>query len=142
MKERKEELFQIKLVIAEANPSQNWTIADLEKALAPLKNNKARDCEGFINEIFKENVIGTNLKDSLLKMFNLLKSKILIPEFINNANIPTVPKRGSWIEPRNERGIFRVSVLRSILMRLIYNMQYSRINQNMSDCQMGERSNP
>ena len=141
MKERKEELFQMKLGIAEANPSQNWTISDLEKALAHLKNNKARDCEGFINEIFKENVIGTNLKDSLLKMFNLLKSKIFIPEFINNANITTVPKRGSWIEPRNERGIFRVSVLRSILMRLIYNMQYSRINQNMSDCQMGGRKN-
>ena len=72
-------------------------------------------------------------------MFNLLKSQKVIPEFMNYANITTVPKKGSRIEPGNESGIFRVSVLRSILMRMIYNMQYSTINQNMSYCQMGGR---
>jgi hypothetical protein len=39
----------------------------------------------------------------------------------------------------NERGIFRVSVLRYILMRLIYNQKYPEIDSNMSDCQMGAR---
>ena len=56
----------------------------------------------------------------------------IIPEFMNNANVTTVPKKGSRIEPKNERGIFRVSVVRSILMRLIYNMKYPIIDQNMS----------
>ena len=63
----------------------------------------------------------------------------LIPNFMNYTNISTVPKKGSRIEPRNERGIFRVSVLRSILMRLIYDMKYPIIDRNMSDCQMGGR---
>ena len=129
----------MKLKIAEDNPSKDWNMGDLEKALADLKNNKSRDFEGLLNEIFKENVIGTDLKNSLLIMFNLLKAKKLIPEFMNNANVTTVPKKGSRIEPKNERGIFRVSVVRSILMRLIYNMKYPIIDQNMSDCQMGGR---
>ena len=50
------------------------------------------------------------------------------------ANITTVPKKGS-----NERGIFRVSVIRSILMRLIYDSKYPEIDAKMSDSQMGER---
>ena len=39
----------------------------------------------------------------------------------------------------NERGVFRVSVVRSILMRLIYNSRYPEIDKNISDCQMGGR---
>ena len=129
----------MKLKLATENPSTKWNNDDLEKALSNLKNNKSRDFEGLINEIFKENAIGTNLKHSLLKMFNLLKEQKLIPTFMNYANITTVPKKGSRIEPKNERGIFRVSVIRSILMRLIYNSKYPTIDKNMSDCQMGGR---
>jgi hypothetical protein len=40
---------------------------------------------------------------------------------------------------KNERGIFRVAVIRYILMRMIYNTKYPTIDQNMSDCQMGAR---
>ena len=141
MNERKNKIFEMKLKIASENASKDWSIGDLEKALANLKNNKSRDFEGLINEMFKENVIGTNLKYSLLKMFNLIKQNKLIPSFMNYANITTVPKKGSRIEPKNERGIFRVSVLRSILMRLIYNSKYPTIDQNISDCQMGGRKN-
>ena len=58
---------------------------------------------------------------------------------MNCANITTVPKKGSQIELRNERGIFRVSVIRSILMNLIYESKYPDIDNNMSECQMGGR---
>ena len=63
----------------------------------------------------------------------------MIAFFLYFANITTVHKKGSKIEPKNERGIFRVSVIRSILMRLIYNSKYPIIDKNMSDCQMGGR---
>ena len=39
----------------------------------------------------------------------------------------------------NERGIFIVTVLRSILMKLIYNDKYSIIDSNMSDSNVGAR---
>ena len=58
---------------------------------------------------------------------------------MNNANITTVPKKGPKIELKNQRGIFRVSVIRSILMRMIYNSNYDIIDRNISDGQMGAR---
>ena len=58
---------------------------------------------------------------------------------MNIANITTVPKKGSRLLLENERGIFRVPVLRSIFMELIYNQEYEEIDRNMSDCQMGGR---
>ena len=58
---------------------------------------------------------------------------------MNFANVTTVPKPGSRIEPANERGIFRVEIVRSILMRMIYNSKYFDIDKNISDCQMGAR---
>ena len=112
---------------------------NLDRALADLKINKSRDADGLINEIFRKDVIGDDLKESMLMMFNHLKEEKLIPKFLNSPNITTVPKQGSLLNPENERGIFRVSVIRYILMRLIYNEKYPTIDSNMSDCQMGGR---
>ena len=75
----------------------------------------------------------------MLIMFNKIKEAQIIPKFMKRANITTVPKKGSRLNLENERGIFRDSVLRNILMRLIYNQSYSEIDKNMSDCQMGGR---
>ena len=136
---RRKEIFQIKLKLAESNPSILWKMSDLEDALSDLKNNKSRDHEGLINELFKKQVIGDNLKKSLLLMFNKLKTEKIIPLFMNYANVTTVHKKGSRLLLENERGLFRTSVLRSILMRLIYNEKYPTIDSNMSDCQMGAR---
>ena len=136
---RKERIFNMKLKLAEANSSILWTLGNLEDALRDLKKNKSRDNDGLVNEIFKKDVIGKNLKESLLIMFNNLKQKKMIPIFMNYANITTVPKKGSKLLLENERGIFRCSVLRGILMRLIYNEKYQTIDNNMSDCQMGAR---
>ena len=52
------------------------------------------------------------------------------------ANITTIPKKGSLSNLENERGIFHVDVIRSILMRLVYNDKYSVVDKNMSDCQI------
>ena len=103
------------------------------------KNNKSRGFESYINEIFKTWAIGPDLKESLLILFNYLKSESEIPDFMKFAIVTTIPKKGSKLELKNERGIFRVSVIRSILMRLIYNSNYQTIDSLMSNCQMGAR---
>ena len=136
---RKNEIFRMKIKIAEENCSKMWTMDQLESALKDLKNNKTRDNDGLINEIFKKGVIGDNLKESLLKMFNEMRRKRMIPSFMNVSNITTIPKKGSKLLLENERGIFRLSVLRNIIMRLIYNDNYDIIDGNMSDSQMGAR---
>ena len=89
----------------------------------------------------RKNVIGSDLKKSLLIMFNKIKEQQIIPFFMNNATITTVPKKGSRLLLENERGIFRVPVIRTILMRLIYNEKYETIDGNMSENQMGARKN-
>ena len=139
MRIRRNKIFKMKMKVAGKQKSPDWTMKDLEVVLKNLKRNKSRDFEGYLNEIFKLDVIGDDLKESLILMFNMLKKKQLIAIFMNFCNITTVPKRGSKTELKNERGIFRVPILRYILMRLIYNMKYNLIDSNMSDCQMGAR---
>ena len=138
---RKHRIFELKLKLASQNKSKSWTMHDLEKALRCMKINRSRDPDGLLNEIFKKNSIGDDLKNSLLLMFNKIKEQQKIPMFMKNANITTVPKRGSRLLLDNERGKFRVPVLRGILMRLIYNENYEKIYRNMSDFQMGGRKN-
>ena len=116
-----------------------WRMSHLESAISKLKNYKSKDPDGYINEIFKSEVAGTDLKESLLILCNRLKVENKIPSFMNTANITTVPKKGSRLLLKNERGIFRVSTIRSILMRMIYDSKYKEIDSNISDSQMGGR---
>ena len=121
----------MKIKVAGRRESPMWTMDDLEKALRNLKNNKSRDFEGYINELFKLNVIGDDMKKSLLIMFNKLKKKKLMAKFMNFCNITTVPKRGSKVDLKNERRIFRVPILRYILMRMTYNKKYPILDRNI-----------
>ena len=139
MKERKNLIFDLQLEIASSKSTPPWTMSELEKALSDLKLNKSRDHAGYANEIFKMDVIGSDLKNSLLLMFNRIKDQSFIPKFMRYANITTVPKKGSQMVLENERGIFRVDVVRSILMKMIYERNYKNIDDNISDCQMGGR---
>ena len=75
---------------------------DLEKALCDLKRNKSRDHEGLVNELFKLDVIGDDLKNSMLEMYNKLKNEQVISEFMNLANITTVHKKGSRLLLSND----------------------------------------
>ena len=61
--------------LAESNRSKKWAISDLDLALRNLKNNKSRDPEKLVNEIFKKDVIGSDLKNSMLLMFNKIMKK-------------------------------------------------------------------
>jgi hypothetical protein len=43
----------MKMKLAHRRKSSDWSLSDLDKALSDLKNNKSRDPQGYINEIFK-----------------------------------------------------------------------------------------
>ena len=112
----------------------------LDKVLKSLKNKKARDPHGMVNDLFKPGVIGINLKMSILKLMNLIKETSFIPDFIQWANITSIYKgKGERLSLENDRGIFLVTVLRSILMKMIYNDKYETLDQNMSDSNVGAR---
>ena len=140
LRELKEELCSERIKLSKLTKTKSWNLADLEKVLRSLKNNKCRDPHGVINEIFKPGVIGEKLKISLLTLLNNVKSEISIPEFMEWVNIVSIYKgKGEKADLKNDRGIFTVNLVRTILMKLIYQDKYPVVDESMSDSQIGAR---
>ena len=140
IKQLKLDLFKLRLDISKSKKSEPWELKNLEEAIKHLKSDKARDPDGLINELFKEEVAGNSLKLSLLKLFNGMKQENKIPDFVKMADISTIYKgRGEKCNLKNDRGIFIVSIFRNILMRMIYIDKYSSLDSSISDAQVGGR---
>ena len=140
LKSMKEYLFKINHKIAKTTPTKDWTLEDLEKCLKTFKNNKARDEHGHTYELFKYG--GKDLKLSLLKLFNRIKETQTYPEIFKSSNISSIWKRkGEKSSLENDRGIFCVNKIRSILDKLIYNDFYTTIDAGMSCSNIGGRRN-
>jgi len=137
----KEMLCHKRLAIAAQKKSAPWTQAEVDKVLKSLKNNKCRDPQGLINEIFKPGSAGTDLKLSLLKLFNGMKETQQIPEMITNVNIAMIPKPGKPYlhDISNQRGIFLISVFQSMILKLLLRDEYDKIDEFMSDSNVGGR---
>ena len=140
LKSLKEYLFYMKYNIAGNKPTVDWETDDLEKALKTFKNNKARDEHGHIYELFKHG--GKHLKQSLLMFLNRVKTSQTYPSILQCSNITSIwKKKGCKSEMNNERGIFNVTKIRSILDKMIYNDFYNIIESNMSCSNIGGRKN-
>ena len=72
----KDDLFNTRIKLATGKKSEPWTLEELEAALKTLKKDKARDPNGWVNELFKEGIAGKNLKLSLLQFLNKMKAKM------------------------------------------------------------------
>ena len=133
-------LCEARLKLSKLNVTEPWSMEDLEKATSDLENGKARDALDYANELFKKEVAGTDLKEAVLKLMNLIKSKQKYPECLEPCNITSLYKhKGSHKDFNNYRGVFRVTVFRSILDRLIYNDSYHIIDENLTDGNVGAR---
>ena len=137
-----EDLCKLRLENTINNKTEEWNMNDLNSAPKNRKKDKARDPEGLANDLFMPNVAGTDLKKSLLSMFNRLKDETFIPEFMRLKNISTIHKnKGSKNSLKNDRGVIMGSVFNTILMNLVYLDQYDTIDENMSYSNMGSRKN-
>ena len=124
--------------LAKENKSKDWDINDLEKILKKLKTNKACDPSGLINEVFK--VAGQDLKLAMVSLANQVKNQHEIPEILQLCDITSIYKnKGSKFDLDNERGIFSLPILRSIIDKLIYQDEYDAIDSNMSESNVGAR---
>ena len=140
IKESKEYLATKLMEVAKKNKTPPWNLKDLEKVLSQLKKDKSRDPHGLANEIFRSEVAGPDLKKALLHMFNRIKDEQKYPRALELCNISSIWKKKG---PRNSfdsyRGIFRVTIFRAILDRLIYNDEYHNLDKNLTDCNVGGR---
>ena len=138
LREMKDSLLDAQIKSAAVNVSADWTLSDLEKTLKALKNNKARDDFGHTYELFKYG--GLSLKISLLKLLNKIKTAQTYPSILQISNITSIWKRkGDKADLDNDRGIFIVSKIRSILDKMIYNDIYQTVDSSMSSSNIGAR---
>ena len=111
VKHLKEECFDQIIELCSQTKSKKWSSEDLETVLKSLKNGKCRDPHGLINEIFKPNIAGSDLKTSMLLLFNQIKEQQRIPEFFKLANVTAIYKgKGDMNDILNERGVFIVTI--------------------------------
>ena len=140
IKNDKEILCKKRLEEAKTRKTSPWTIKDLETVLKYLKKNKSPDPNGYINELFRIDVIGEDLKVAILILMNRIKEEQKYPEILEVCDItPIFKRKGNRNDFSNYRGIFRVSIFRSILDRLIYNDEYQVIDSNLTDSNVGAR---
>ena len=72
-------------------------------------------------------------------MFKEMKDKMTIPECLRTAYVTILHKKKCRNDLNNWRGIFVCSVLRNILMKLIYGRTYEIVDASMTDSQIGAR---
>ena len=132
-------LCELRIKVSKANKTEQWTMEDLKEVLKHLGNDKSRDPEGFANELFKEEVAGSDLLEALLKIMNLIKNKQEYPKVLEKCNITSLHKKKSKKDFENYRGIFCIQILRSILDRLVYKDSYYTIDNNLTDGNVGAR---
>ena len=82
-----EQLFQKRYKHAKGVKSPEFSMTELEFTLKSLTTGKSRDPEFLKCDIFKENVIGDDLKLSILMMLNKMKEKSYIPASFKVAKV-------------------------------------------------------
>ena len=68
---------------------------------------------------------------------NLIKDKQQFPEALTKCNITSLHKKKARNDFDNYRGVFRITVIRSIIDRLIYNDMYEVIDASLTDANVG-----
>merc|ERR1719319_352196 len=93
IKESKEKLAEKLMEVAKNNKTPDWSKKDLYKVLEQLKKNKSRDPHGLANEIFKNEVAGSDLKKAILNLMNRIKAEQTFPKVLEYCNISSICKQ-------------------------------------------------
>ena len=90
--------------------------------------------------MFRPEVIGDDLKESLLTLLNKVKEQLTDPEFMQLCNIVSIYKgKGDQMKLENDRGIFLLNIIRMIKDRMILNDISETVEESMSESQVGAR---
>ena len=100
LKSLKEDLWERRYKLLKENKTDGWKTSDIKKVLKTLKNNKARDPLGFVNELFKEDAAGTDAVNAIRLLMNRLKEETAVGvPLLSLANISTIYKnKGSRMD--------------------------------------------
>ena len=136
----KEYLFKERLKFSSEQNTDDWDIKQIKKVCTKLKSGKARDRDDLVFELFNPDVCGDDLTLSMAKMFSGIKSKLEIPQFLQKVAITSLYKnKGKKSDFSNQRGVFNVSKVRSILDKTLYSDVYETIDGELSYSNIGGR---
>ena len=140
-KNDRDQLCKLRLEQAAQNKTPQWSVSEVKFAIKDLNIGISKDPHGQPNELFKEGVAGAGLINAVTKLMNLLKDNPKeYPECMDVCNVTSIYKnkrdRNSY---DSHRGVFRTTTLRNILDRLMYNDEYSTVDKNLTDCNVGAR---
>ena len=83
---------------------------------------------------------GSDLIKAVTKCMNNIKDQQVIPEYLQKCNVTSLYKnKGSRKDFNWYRGVFRSTVLRSILDKPIFNDDHQSIDDNLTDSNVGGR---
>ena len=140
IKEKKEELFSLRLKKSSMIKSKDWTLQDIRSVCKNLKNGKARDQDDYNYELFKPSLAGLDLTKTLMLMFSSIKRELFVPDFFQKMTITSLHKnKGSKSDFKNQRGIFNVSKIRSIFDKVMYGDIYDILDEEISCSNIGGR---
>ena len=104
--------FKLSKTWMNRNPAFN--MEELNQINKDMNKGRARDPRGLGAELFQLSVRGADLKSSLLKIINVIKEDGVITSIMRESMVTTIPKPGSKFKLRNKRGIFKLSIIKSI----------------------------
>ena len=140
MKIKKEKLCEQNIKKARGNKTPEWSKIDVIKVLKNLKSKVSRDPLGYANGLFNPKVAGEDMIKAITKLVNRIKTDQIFPKCLQQCNISSIWKRKGAINSfDNYRGVFRVSVFRNVLDRLIYDDEYHNVDSKLTDCNVGSR---
>ena len=136
--DERELLCKQRIKIASKSKTPDWTEYDVQNVIKSLKKKKSRDPHGYSNELLQNGGIDVVL--AIVKLMNGIKKAQIFPECLKECNITCLYKnKGSRKDMNMNRGIFRVTIFRNILDRLIFNDEYETIDNNLTDSNVGGR---
>ena len=123
---------QIKQCPLRTPPTKDWTEKDVMNVIKNLKKKKSPDPLGYSNELIQCG--GKDVTHAITKLMNTIKKQQKFPQCLIACNITSLYKhKGSRKYFNMYRGIFRATVFRNILDRLIFNDEYKTIDKNLTD---------
>ena len=75
----KMDLFDMRFEVCKNLKSDKWSMVNLLNVIKGLKKNQRPDSQGLIYELFRPEIIGSDLLSSLLMLCNNVKSQLAIP---------------------------------------------------------------
>ena len=113
----------------------------MTNAIKDLNTGVSKDPYGQPNELYKAGVAGDGLVNAVTILMNRTKENpYQYPSSMDLCNVTSIYKnKGDRSSFDSHRGVFRTTVLRNILDRLVYNDEYQNVDSNLTDCSVGCR---